>query len=116
MFDWDFNLKISRRTSIKSRKIESEDIKIHLTLRNLSEISIGGFLIITLVAFLSDFFGKSLRIFTEFFLLRWIVMLRIETPGVLNGHLVFPDHVMMDIKNIGCDYHPRRLVPKFQVL
>jgi hypothetical protein len=29
--------------------------------------------------------------------------------------LVFPEHVMMNIKNIGCVYHPRRLVSKFQV-
>jgi hypothetical protein len=35
-------------------------------------------------------------------------MSQIETPGVLNGHLVFPEHVMMNKKNIGCIYHPRR--------
>ncbi len=40
-------------------------------------------------------------------------MFQIETSGVLNGHLVFPEHVMMNIKNIGCVYHPRRLVSKF---
>jgi hypothetical protein len=43
-------------------------------------------------------------------------MFQIETPGVLNGYLVFPEHVMMNIKNIGWLYQPRRLVSKFQVL
>ncbi len=43
-------------------------------------------------------------------------MLQIETPGVLKCYLVFIEHVMMNIKNIGCVYHPRRLVSKFQVL
>jgi hypothetical protein len=43
-------------------------------------------------------------------------MSQIETPGVLYGYLVFPEHVMMNIKNIGCVYHPRRLVSKLQVL
>ncbi len=28
-------------------------------------------------------------------------MFLIETDGVLNGHLVFPEHVMMNIKSIG---------------
>jgi hypothetical protein len=35
---------------------------------------------------------------------RWTVkrsvMFQIETDGVLNGHLVFPEHVRMNIKNI----------------
>jgi hypothetical protein len=35
-------------------------------------------------------------------------MFQIETPEVLNGFLVLPEHVMMNIKNIGCIYHPRR--------
>jgi hypothetical protein len=39
-------------------------------------------------------------------------MLQIETPGVLKCYLVFFEHVMMNIKNIGCVYHPRRLVLK----
>jgi hypothetical protein len=43
-------------------------------------------------------------------------MFQIETDGVLNGHLVFLEHVRMNIKNIGCVYHPHRLVSKFQVL
>jgi hypothetical protein len=43
-------------------------------------------------------------------------MFQIETDGVLNGHLVCTEHVMINIKNIGCVYHPRRLVSKFQVL
>jgi hypothetical protein len=43
-------------------------------------------------------------------------MFQIETDGVLNGYLVFPERVMMNIKNIGCVYHPRRLVSKFHVL
>ncbi len=43
-------------------------------------------------------------------------MFQIETDGVLNVHLVFPEHVSMNKKNIGCVYHPRRLVSKFQVL
>ncbi len=47
--------------------------------------------------------------------LRRSVMFQIETDGVLNGHLVFPEHVMMNIKNIGCVNHLRRLVSKFQV-
>ncbi len=49
-------------------------------------------------------------------LLRRSVMFQIETDGVLNGHLVFPEHVRMNIKNIGCVYHPRRLVSKFNFL
>jgi hypothetical protein len=49
-------------------------------------------------------------------ILRRSVMFQIETGGVLNGHLVFPEHVRMNIKNIECVYHPRRLVSKFQVL
>jgi hypothetical protein len=28
-------------------------------------------------------------------------MFQFETPGVLNGYLVFPEHVMMNIKNKG---------------
>jgi hypothetical protein len=43
-------------------------------------------------------------------------MFHIETDGVLNGHLVFSEHVRMNIKNIGCVYHLRRLVSKFHVL
>jgi hypothetical protein len=43
-------------------------------------------------------------------------MFQIETDGVLNGHLVFLEHVRMNIKNIGCVNHLRRLVSKFQVL
>ncbi len=43
-------------------------------------------------------------------------MFRIETDGVLNGHLVFPEYVRMDKKNIGCVDHLRKLVSKFQVL
>jgi hypothetical protein len=43
-------------------------------------------------------------------------MFQIEYDGVLNGHLVFPEHVRMNIKNIGCVNHLRRLVSKFQVL
>jgi hypothetical protein len=57
----------------------------------------------------------DLRLFLEN-RVRWIVRLQIETPGVLNGYLVFPEHFMMNIKNIGCVYQPRRLVSKFQVL
>jgi hypothetical protein len=29
-------------------------------------------------------------------------MFQIETDGVLNGHLVFPEYVRMNKKNIGC--------------
>ncbi len=32
--------------------------------------------------------------------LRWIVMFQIETPGILNGHLVFPEHVIIDMRLI----------------
>jgi hypothetical protein len=42
-------------------------------------------------------------------------MFQIETDGVLKGHLVFPEHVRMNKKNIECVNHPRRLVSKFQV-
>ncbi len=42
-------------------------------------------------------------------------MLQIETPGILKCYLVFFEHVMMNIKNIGCVYHPRRLISKFHV-
>jgi hypothetical protein len=52
----------------------------------------------------------------KIYIVRRCVMFQIKTPGVLNGYLVFPEHVMMNIKNIGCAYHPRRLVSKFQVL
>ncbi len=37
---------------------------------------------------------------TYIYILRWIVMSQIETPGVLNGYLVFREHVMMNIKKI----------------
>jgi hypothetical protein len=37
-------------------------------------------------------------------------MFQIENAGVLNGQLVFPEHVRMNIKNIGCVYHHRRLL------
>ncbi len=43
-------------------------------------------------------------------------MFQIKTPGVLIGHLVFFEHVMMNMRNIGWVYQPRRLVSKFQVL
>jgi hypothetical protein len=43
-------------------------------------------------------------------------MFQIETDGVLNGHLAFPEYVRMNKKNIGCVYHLRRLVSKFHVL
>jgi hypothetical protein len=52
----------------------------------------------------------------ELGLVRRSGMFQIETDGVLNGHVVFPEHVRMNIENIGCVYHPRRLVSKFQVL
>jgi hypothetical protein len=37
------------------------------------------------------------------------VMLQIETPEVLNGCLVFSEHVMMNKRNVGCVYEPRKL-------
>jgi hypothetical protein len=49
-------------------------------------------------------------------MLRRSVMFQIETDGVLNGHLVFPEYVRMNKKNIGCVNHLRRLVSKFHVL
>jgi hypothetical protein len=35
-------------------------------------------------------------------------MFQIETPGVLNGYLVFPEHVMINIRNISWVYEVRR--------
>jgi hypothetical protein len=72
------------------------------------------------------FFGEKICYFFEVDFNFWAdlgdclvkrcVIFQIETSGVLNGYLVFSEHVMMNIKNIGCVYHPRRLASKFQVL
>jgi hypothetical protein len=47
-------------------------------------------------------FDAGHLISNKIYKLGWSLMFQIKFPEVLNGYLAFPEHVIMNKKNIGC--------------